>query len=715
MKLPVELITRAEEQFSRPPEAIKELRERIAKEDPLKLDGRAQFERRKEMIAAVATEDVLDAQERYLGTNDLLPINYLLLGYLQSRAVGRLRYFDKTEGKVASATGFLISDSLMMTNHHVFPVDDLAGFRNFAEDATIEFNYEFSLEGAKTEAIVYDLVPDQFLFTDKALDMAVVAVKPVDRTGEHKLKEQGYLVLNQMLGKAGLGDWATIIQHPEGHPKQIALRNNSIIDMSAAEALIYVSDTAPGSSGAPVFNNEWQVIALHSAGVAKKNADGKYVDKDDQVIEPVNGRIDGNRVVWVSNRGIRVSAIMNGLSQAPEPVATHPFVRALFSPAYTDSRPYAFLSRPSFDTHVVAVETNGNGNGTSTAAVTATPVQPITVNISIGGGVPAVTHTIGAPSVIVSEADLEKKFEDEMDYSACTGFDEDFMSVRIPMPTPTTALRKKLAFHLESPNSYLLKYHHFTTMHHAVRRVPVVSAINIHGKFRYVELGKGTRVDKWFRDNRIDFDVQLNDEFYATSGFDKGHMARREDAEWGTTMAKAKRAADMTCSYANAAPQVPALNRNIFGYHGLWGQLEGKLLEQGVEDENGQSARISVFNGPIFKSDDPVFKGVQVAMDFFKVVVWRGAGNKLRTTCFTLTQEELVGDIAFEVLRFDEIFKTHQVPIAEIESLTGLRFHANIKDVDTSAGDDTILDERSFERQLDDLKEKEGHVAAAAR
>ena len=44
--------------------------------------------------------------------------------------------------------------------------------------------------------------------------------------------------------------------------------------------IIYKSDTAPGSSGSPVFNNEWQLIALHSAGVAKKNDRGDYVDKE---------------------------------------------------------------------------------------------------------------------------------------------------------------------------------------------------------------------------------------------------------------------------------------------------------------------------------------------------------------------------------------------------------------------------------------------------
>jgi endonuclease G len=177
-----------------------------------------------------------------------------------------------------------------------------------------------------------------------------------------------------------------------------------------------------------------------------------------------------------------------------------------------------------------------------------------------------------------------ERYEDELDFFSCAGFDEYFMGVHIPMPAPKAKLRKKLAGLVDSPGAYTLKYHHFSTLHHAVRRVPIVSAINVNGKLRYAALDEeGSRIDKWYRDNRIDKDVQLNDTFYARSGFDRGHLARREDAEWGQTMAKAKLAADLTCSYANAVPQVPALNRAKFGYRGKWGTLEIELLEEGVE------------------------------------------------------------------------------------------------------------------------------------
>lgn len=78
-------------------------------------------------------------------------------------------------------------------------------------------------------------------------------------------------------------------------------------------------------------------------------------------------------------------------------------------------------------------------------------------------------------------------------------------------------------------------------------------------------------------------------------------------------------------------------------------------------------------------------------MRFFKVVCWYGADRKLRTTCYRLSQEKLVGAIEFEVLRFDEMFKTDQVPIAEIEKATGLKFHANIADLDTHTGGEVLI------------------------
>ncbi len=55
-------------------------------------------------------------------------------------------------------------------------------------------------------------------------------------------------------------------------------------------------------------------------------------------------------------------------------------------------------------------------------------------------------------------------------------------------------------------------------------------------------------------------------------------------------------------------------------------------------------------------------------------------------------QKKLVGDIEFEVLRFDEVFKTSQIPIGKVERITGLKFHDTLVNNDTSDGQENPID-----------------------
>ena len=177
--------------------------------------------------------------------------------------------------------------------------------------------------------------------------------------------------------------------------------------------------------------------------------------------------------------------------------------------------------------------------------------------------------------------------------------------------------------------------------------------------------------------------MQLDDKFYASSGFDKGHLSRREDADYGKTGELAKKFADLTCIYTNACPQVPGLNRS--NKKGLWGKLEDVVLEKGADLEKGQFAKISVLNGPIFDDDnDRFFRSVQIPMQFFKVILWFNASKELQATAFKLSQENLVDGIDFEKLDFDTNaeFKEFQVSLSNLEKLTGLDL-SDIKPFDT--------------------------------
>lgn len=141
MQIPVELLQKIEAENPLAIEDIQPRLDEIKKMKTVEIDGVAKYIKRRKMISAVAAEDVADAFERYNGDNDLLPINYLEIGNLKSRAVGRLAYFDVGEMKPAVATGFLISSDLLITNHHVF--SDKTLFR----DGKVEFDYQYDIFG----------------------------------------------------------------------------------------------------------------------------------------------------------------------------------------------------------------------------------------------------------------------------------------------------------------------------------------------------------------------------------------------------------------------------------------------------------------------------------------------------------------------------------------------------------------------------------------
>ncbi|MGC4086186.1 MAG: serine protease, partial [Vicinamibacterales bacterium] len=58
-----------------------------------------------------------------------------------------------------------------------------------------------------------------------------------------------------------------IIGYPKGGRLQIWLHDSTLLDVDDTERLVhYRTPTEPGSSGSPVFNSEWEVIALHHSG-----------------------------------------------------------------------------------------------------------------------------------------------------------------------------------------------------------------------------------------------------------------------------------------------------------------------------------------------------------------------------------------------------------------------------------------------------------------
>lgn len=246
------------------------------------------------------------ALERVLGTNDLMGVVFLERGLQVARTVGRIWIGVAGGRPMGYGTGFLVSPRLLMTNHHVL------GDRAVARTSLVEFDFQLGLSGAPLPTTTFAFDPDTFHLADRHLDYSLVAVQPVAANGR-TLRDFRWNPLIEEEGKAITSQWVNIIQHPNGEPKQLALRENQLIDV-LDEFLHYKTDTSPGSSGSPVYNDRWEVVALHHSGVWDKNPAGQILSIDGQVWREEMGE---HRIKWIANEGVRISRIIAHLRRQP--------------------------------------------------------------------------------------------------------------------------------------------------------------------------------------------------------------------------------------------------------------------------------------------------------------------------------------------------------------------------------------------------------------
>mgnify|MGYP003552509824 FL=1 len=255
-------------------------RERIASElqgkNPFEVDTPERVALRK---AIIDPRDSL-AIERIIGREDLFPISYLEAGLKAAASVCRIEIRDSIGRVLGYGTGFLVSPSLLLTNNHVLENYDTAHF------SVAQFNYEVDLDLNERLKKSFRLKPERFFITDQKLDFPLVAIEEVSEDGT-KVSDFGFLPLISQTGKVLVGEYVSIIQHPSGEHKAVAIRENQILDVFD-DYIHYSTDTMPGSSGSPVYNDEWIVIALHHAGVPDPK----------------------NQTEFIANEGIRISAII---------------------------------------------------------------------------------------------------------------------------------------------------------------------------------------------------------------------------------------------------------------------------------------------------------------------------------------------------------------------------------------------------------------------
>ena len=630
------------------------------------------------------TESVLrpskSEQERILGQNGLVDLNFFERGLYWAKAVVRVILRNEAGRQVGVASGFMVSPELMLTNHHVFPD---AGE---ATRALAQFDYALDINGIERRGPSFRMRPDLYYFADKTLDFAVVAIdERPDGRGDGNRSNYPYLRLNPHLGKINEGEFISIIQHPSGLPKQVALRENKLLRIES-DFLVYRSDTAQGSSGSPLFNDTWQVVGLHSAGVPNKNAQGLWLTKTGAVADDDTDDAD---IDWIGNRGARASRIVAALHAEP----ADPLLDALLSIA-DDGESYPQAPVPFSDSH------QGGGQSPISRLRVHAVDGGTRIDLPVGfaadidpGGRSAKPAALRADTVAdVGAVEAYKAPVVDTRYSNRRGYDATFLSEAIPLPTVT---RKSLAAKMDS-GEIAIPYEHFSIVMHKDRRLAMFTACNVDARDKarrpdasqsYTRSALGglskNDVEMWVAEPRIDAAHQLPDAFFKNDrkSFDKGHVVRRDDVVWGRTYAQVRRANGDSFHVTNCSPQVAAFNQSSKG--GDWGLLENMILRQ------AKGKKVVIFAGPVFDDvKDKPFKGedengdeliVRIPSRYWKIVVADGPEG-LEAYGFILEQ-----DLTSVVWEFDleADWVSELKPIADIQQLADfIKFPKNVIEAD---------------------------------
>ena len=204
--------------------------------------------RHNQISASPSASDITLLSRRISVETSIVPIGLLAVGVKHARAVARVTSLDG----MGMASGFLIADNLFVTSDFVLP--DV----NTARGAVVQFGYEESVVGTPDSMEEHRLLPDEYFRVFESANLSVVRVEgnANERWGQ----------LDLVPVQPQIGDVVTIVQHAYGQYKSTS---SSVIANVTNDAVQYLCDTAPGSSGAPVFDHHWNVVAVHQRKIMK--------------------------------------------------------------------------------------------------------------------------------------------------------------------------------------------------------------------------------------------------------------------------------------------------------------------------------------------------------------------------------------------------------------------------------------------------------------
>jgi V8-like Glu-specific endopeptidase len=238
---------------------------------------------------APTAEDL--ALEKVLGSSGVVTHSWYRRGLAASRAVARIRHHN---GR-AVGTGFLIGAEsltgrstgapLLVTNNHVVAITPDADETLTPDQAEISFEV-LAAEGSakpsfRAKDVMWSSPPRELDTTVLTLDAPVEGVEPCTVTAARPRRDGKQRVY--------------VIGHPAGRELSYSINDNVLLDYDD-RVLHYRAPTEHGSSGSPVFNRDWDVVAVHHAG------------RSDMP------RLRGRQGTYPANEGIWIEAVRRALS-----------------------------------------------------------------------------------------------------------------------------------------------------------------------------------------------------------------------------------------------------------------------------------------------------------------------------------------------------------------------------------------------------------------
>ena len=224
--------------------------------------------------------------ETVLGDTGYKSVEWLLQAVACTRCVARLGP-NKLKGM---GSGFLVDGSwidggwsdrnLLLTNAHVCTNDPEVQaqypYPKGADENTATFMGSFADDTKPVEINVNDVL---WTSPPSKLDASLLEIADIPQAAEKAPLLREIPSIERWPEKR-----VNILGHPMGMNLQISLQDNNLVSVGE-RYLHYQTPTDPGSSGSPIFNQDWQLVGIHHS--ASKEMQANEGIRIDRILEEI--------------------------------------------------------------------------------------------------------------------------------------------------------------------------------------------------------------------------------------------------------------------------------------------------------------------------------------------------------------------------------------------------------------------------------------------